>query len=133
MKPGVTARGGRAWLAVIALVLGFTACALRKGAEVADDGSIVTLNVVNHNVLDITIYTVRTGSRDRLGQVTSNTTATFRVRMRQLGAGGDLRLFADPVGSPRGFTSDAVHVFVGQVVDWTLESDLNRSFLSVRN
>ena len=98
-----------------------------------DESTMVTVNVVNHNSLDMTIYTVRQGFRDRLGSVTAATTGTFRVRLRQLGAGGDLQLFADPIGSTRGYTSEIVHLFVGQTVDWTLESDLARSFLSVRD
>jgi hypothetical protein len=119
-------------LFTIALAGSTTACALRGKKGDIDDDSIVTLRVANHNVLDITVYSLRGTARDRLGLVTSNTTQTFLIRTRQLEAGGDLRLFADPVGARIGYTSEMVHVLAGESVDWTLENDLRRSFLAVR-
>lgn len=119
-------------LFTVALAGGTIACALRSKKGDVDDYSIVTLRVANHNLLDITVYSLRGTARDRLGLVTSNSTQTFLIRTRQLDAGGDLRLFADPIGARVGYTSEMVHVIAGETVDWTLETDLRRSFLAVR-
>jgi hypothetical protein len=109
------------------------ACGAMRGRTdpVEDPSAIVTLNVVNHNALDVTIYSVQRGRRERIGQVTATTTGVFRLRLGQLSA-GELQLFADPVGSLRGVTSDIVHLVAGQTVEWTIETDLSRSFLSVK-
>ena len=109
------------------------ACGVIRGRSdpIEDSSAIVTLNVINHNALDLTIYSVRRGRRERIGQVTASTTGVFRLRLGQLAA-GELQLFADPVGSLRGVTSEIVHLVAGQTVEWTIESDLARSFLSVK-
>ena len=39
---------------------------------------------------------------------------------------------ADPVGSGRAWTTEALHVFAGQTVQLTIESDVRRSTLSIR-
>ncbi len=104
---------------------------LRHSSAPTVESAMVTVNIVNHNVLDMTIYMVNRGTRARIGQVTATTRGSFRVRLGQL-TGGELQLYADPIGALQGVTSDVVHLVDGQTVEWTLESDLARSFLSVK-
>src|SRR5438445_1635435 len=123
----VVRRAVRFWpILGVTLVL---ACSLtRHGINpFEDESTVVTVSIINHNLLDMTIYALRQGSRDRLGQVTAATSTSFRVRLTQLGTGGDLQLYADPIGATQGFASDRVHLFAGQTAEWTLESDLRRS------
>jgi len=52
------------------------------------------------------------------------------IPFRRLG-NGDARLRAYPIGGPAAFTSEGLYVQPGQMVKWTLESDLTRSFLGI--
>jgi hypothetical protein len=130
---GLARRLRRAAPISVLLLIGFlTACnRLRHSSAPTVEAAMVTVNIVNHNVLDMTIYMVNRGTRARIGQVTATTRGSFRVRLGQL-TGGELQLYADPIGALQGVTSDVVHLVDGQIVEWTLESDLARSFLSVK-
>src|SRR4051812_17346683 len=64
--------------------------------------------VQNHNWMDVVIYAVRGGTRSRLGQVTSMSEVTFTVKASFLGAGNDLRLLVDPIGSNDSFITDVL-------------------------
>ena len=44
---------------------------------------------------------------------------------------GKSRLRAYPIGGPGSFTSEDLQVQPGQLIKWTLESDLSRSFLAI--
>jgi plastocyanin len=73
---------------------------------------------------------VRGTGVERLGTVGSLKTETFVFPFRRLGA-GESRLRAYPIGGPAAFTSENLYVQPGQMVKWTLEADLTRSFLGV--
>jgi hypothetical protein len=94
------------------------------------DGT-VTIRIVNHNVLDMTLYVVHDSYRDRLGSVTAATTADFELPFRRLGAGREFRLLADPVGARTPVRTEILHAQDGQLVTWTLETDLRRSTVTV--
>ena len=118
---------------LVALLLG---CAAKSGDEDQDVepsryNAEMALEVENHGWSDIVIYLVRGTAVDRLGMVGSLNTKTFVFPFRKLGIGTDVRLRADPIGGPRAFTSENLHVQPGQWIKWTLESDLTRSFLAV--
>ena len=100
-------------------------------AESSADG-VVTLRVVNHSWLDVTIYMQHGTRRDRIGTATATTTTEFHVPLRRLANGGDYRLFGDPIGSRQTVRSEALHAQDGDVVTWTLEDDLARSSIDVR-
>lgn len=115
-----------------AAVMATAACHAHTGAGEEDDSDVVTLSIVNHNRLDIVIYNVASGHHDRLGQVTAATTRSFPLHMNRFPA-GEVQLFADPIGQLTGQQSDIVRPFPGQTVEWTLESELERSFISIKN
>ena len=71
------------------------------GEAAAESGNAgaITVRVVNHNWLDITVYLLQGTHRDRIGVATATTTSTFHIPLRQFSAGAEYRLFGDPVGS----------------------------------
>jgi hypothetical protein len=116
---------------LIAGLLLLPACArLRGPARPPDDSDLVIFHVVNHNLLNMDIYNVVHGSRDRLGEVTAVSSATFHLHLKRL-VGGDARFYADPVGSSHGTTSEMLHLSPGDSVTWTLEIDLGRSHIEI--
>jgi hypothetical protein len=115
-----------------AIILAAAACHANTGANAEDDSDVVTLSIVNHNRLDVVIYNVADGHRDRLGDVTAATTRNFTLHMNRFPA-GEIQLYADPIGQLTGQRSESVRPLPGQTVEWTLESDLQRSFISIKN
>ena len=104
------------------------------GAAAAEAGSArsITVRVVNHAWLDVTVYLVQGTYRDRIGVATASSTSTFHFPLRQLSAGAEYRLYGDPVGSRQMVRSEPLHAQDGDVVTWTLEDDLARSSIDVR-
>ena len=111
------------------MLLGLGGCARLRGPQLPeDDSDIVTVSIVNHYKLNVTIYALVQGRRDRLGEATES----FRVHLRRLIA-NEVQLYGEPIGSPQAVTSDLVHASPGDTVEWTLESDLGRSSIIVRS
>lgn len=93
----------------------------------------VTVEVDNHNWSDMVVYAVRGGMRVRLGTVSAMSRGRFPVPRSALASSGQLRLFADPIGSSRGYLSDAISVRPGQLVSLDVGHNLAMSFTSVWN
>ncbi len=121
-------------VAVAAVALALAAChhagAPDRGAPAATDEQL-TIRVVNHNWLDVTIYLVHGGRQDRLGLATATSTTTFTLRLRNLSGGREYRLRGDPVGSRQTVTTEALRASGGDLVTWSLETDLSRSSVTV--
>ena len=119
-------------MAALALVSATASCnALRRGAAPEDETDVVTVVVVNHHQLNVVVFNVAQGRRDRLGEVTAVGTASYRLHTRRLPA-SELQLLADPIGSSRTVTSELLHVAAGDEVRWILETDLARSHIEIR-
>jgi hypothetical protein len=91
----------------------------------------VSVEVENHNWSDIVIYLDRGNLSQRLGTVGTLRTAVFTFPYLQLGTTGSARLRADPIGNLSSFSSEQINIQPGQSIKWTLENDIDRSFLSV--
>lgn len=91
----------------------------------------VVLTVNNNYRADVTVYVLSDGQPTRVGLATSSTTATFDMSARLLGQGRQVRLRADPIGGRTVYTSELIRVGPGQRIEWTLETDLNRSSIAV--
>lgn len=89
------------------------------------------VRVKNHNWSDITVYAVRLGMRFRLGMVTSMSEQTFAVPSSLLNGQSDFRILADPIGSSHTYLTDAILVSPGQMIDLTLENNINLSSYAV--
>ena len=98
-----------------------------------DEPDTITIRVSNNNPLDMTVYAVNQSMRVRLGTVTTASTEKFTVSLHQVSPTGELQLLADPIGSRRTLTSEAIHVFAGQAVEWVLQADLRQSSLTIRS
>ena len=123
-----------AWLLAAVTLAG---CA--RHAEEGDDeepapesaaNAELPVEIENHNWSDVVIYLVRGTATERLGMVGSLKTETFVFPFRRIGT-GEARLRAYPIGGPAAFTSENLYVQPGQMVKWTLEADLTRSFLAI--
>lgn len=123
-------RSSRAVLLTLAAVA-TTGCYARHAGGWVEPAPVY-IDVVNHNSLDVDVYTLHSGMRMRLGTVVSATTVHFKASSREF-ADGSLQLFASPIGSSHGFLSETVYVQPGVVVTWTLEQSLTQSSLVVRD
>jgi hypothetical protein len=92
-----------------------------------------TVKVQNFNWQDVVVYVVQSGQRVRLGMVTSMGTGRFRLPDRFLGSAGDIRLYADPVGSSHGYTTEAIRVVSGQEVSLSVQNSLSLSSVAIWN
>lgn len=121
-----------AWVLLASLIAaGCASHSSRKTDPAPGLDAEVSLEVENHNWSDVVIYLLRGGQPERLGMVTAHSTGTFVFPYRRLGASGNSRLSAYPIGGRSGFSSENLLVQPGQSIKWTLESDLNRSSLMV--
>ena len=104
-----------------------------KHSVIPDEPDVVTISVSNSNPLDMTVYAVNQSMRIRLGTVSTASTQRFTLQLHQLSPTGELQLLADPIGSRRTYTSEPIHVFAGQAVEWMLQADLRQSSLTIRS
>jgi hypothetical protein len=111
-----------------------SACGLLSSRHSEPDSSAseVSVEVESHHWSDIVVYLMDGNQSQRLGTVAGVSTSNFVFPFRQLGAGGKVRLRAYPVGGPGSFTSEDVQIQPGQLIKWTLESDLSRSTMMVQ-
>jgi hypothetical protein len=122
----------RSYLWLATLVLTLAAC--RHGGEdtlpAADPDATVLVQVENHYRGDVVIYLVVGTQRVRLGSVTALGSGEFTFPWRRLQGSGVTRLLAHPLAA-RSFASDPLMVQPGQSITWTLESNLERSTITV--
>ena len=104
-----------------------------KRSVIPDEPEVITVVVSNNNPLDMTVYAVNQSMRIRLGTVSTASTQRFTLQLHQISPTGELQLMADPVGSRRTMTSEIIHVFAGQAIEWTLQADLRQSTLTIRS
>lgn len=97
----------------------------------ADPNADIPLEIANHNWLDVIIYVVRDGQASRVGIANASSSASFSLPARLLGQGREIRLWGHPIGGTGGTLTESVVVQPGQWIEWTLESDLDRSAIGV--
>ena len=82
--------------------------------------SEAVLEVNNQAFLDMTIYIVRSGTRQRIGIAPGLTLTSFPLGRRFIGNGGDLQFMADPIGGNRTPVSQRIYIEPGDVVRLTI-------------
>ncbi len=93
-------------------------------------GEPVLLKVENRVFLDVVIYSEVSGSRVRLGSVSSGFIGTFKIpRQHQLSS--SLRLVADPIGSRQTYTSEPISAMPGTEIRWTVHENAGVRALSI--
>ncbi len=91
----------------------------------------IALNVVNHNYLDVVIYVVHDGVRTRVGMATGSSATMVFLPARLLGQGREIQLRGYAIGSNDYAITQILVVQPGQLIEWTLETDLRRSSVGV--
>jgi hypothetical protein len=77
-----------------------------------------SVHVENQNLSDMTIYLYLGSHRTRLGRAAGNTSTNLRIPTSVLSGVTQVRFQAQPLGNRRGYTSEAIPVSPGDVVDF---------------
>jgi hypothetical protein len=119
-------------LATIGVAASLAGCSPKRGAPAAPAPieKKIRLEIDNHHYLDVTVYAVHDGQLTRLGVAGGSAHTELVLPARLLGAGRELRLYGDPIGSSDRAVSDVIVVQPGQYLEWELEPGLERSTLS---
>lgn len=120
------------WMGAAVAVL--AACSHRgspadETSPAADQGWTLTIN--NRHWLDVSVYVSSDGDRSHVGLVAATRTESFEMPARMIRTGRLIRLEADPIGAPREVRTEALSVTGGQHVEWTLETNLAQSRVSI--
>ena len=118
---------------VLAAATVLAACASganRGGSGVA--AQPIPLDVTNENYLDVDIFVVRGTSRQRLGTVGGNGSATLSIPANLI-VHGEFQLMADPIGSKDVYVSDRIAVGPDQIVELTVAPRMRMSSFAVYN
>ena len=124
----------RSILAVLAVAATMGCIRRGKSADAlpADIEPITIARVTNNNWLDVGLYAVRGGSRERLGIVRSFETQAFELPPHFLVASG-LQLYVDLIGSRQSYQTDRIQVSPGQLIELVVQERLAQSHYSVFN
>lgn len=124
----------RAAAVALAATLALSACASHgsydapTSAQAAAAQRTVTVDVSNHNWMDIVVYAVSpAGSRVRLGNVTTGLDQRFRLPRSMNVQTGNIYLEAHPVGSNELYNSGPIMVNPGSRIIWSIENQLSLS------
>lgn len=110
------------------------ACPGKKGGyQVEPSAAVTTAQVRNQNAYAATIYLVESGTRYRLGSVSSLSSAVFLVPPKMLDGRVSFRLMAEPVGPHPTQVSETFMLQPGQGADWQLQERLPISQVSVND
>ena len=96
------------------------ACAGRSAGDGASDPDRgpATLEVDNRNFLDMTVYVVDGGVRQRLGVASGNATTSLTIPERLIrGGAAPLRFLCDPIGGQGLPVTEEIMVEPGDVVE----------------
>jgi hypothetical protein len=120
------------WVLVIAIVVSTMGCVRsgRSGDRSPAFEEIATARITNNGWLDVNVYTLRFGSRQRLGTVAGQNTEVFRLPRNLIDARG-LSILIDPIGSPQSYQTDLIPVGPGQQIEVVVQQRLAMSHYSV--
>jgi hypothetical protein len=89
------------------------------------------LEVTNEHLMDVTIYALRGGMRQRLGTVSGFKSDT--IALGALVGTGTLRLLVEPLASNERHVTEPLTVSSNEWIQFTIRSPLNLSSLVVRH
>ncbi len=124
--------------AILASPVGLAGAACHRAEEAPlPDAGAIMLYVENRGWDDMNIMIGRGQLVDRLGRVSAAGKMQVALDKYVINQAGDIRLVAQPVGTRYyGLGASAISPILtlqpGQVVVWTIEKDLTRSFIEVR-
>ncbi|HEY9229309.1 MAG TPA: hypothetical protein VIP11_21860 [Gemmatimonadaceae bacterium] len=119
----------------LALALLVAAACARNAQEMETDfdplPGPIPIHVRNENFLDMNVAVVAGGVSRRLGQVSGNGSADFRINW-SVANGQEVALVATPIGQNTRFTSERLSVRPGQSIDFQIRAVLRQSIAIVR-
>lgn len=123
----------RAGAAIVAAGMLCGACAQRNTgpADANSAAAASTLVVENNKWLDVNVYAVRNGTRQRLGTVASLQSERFRLPNWVTVGAAELRLLIDPVGSEQMHLTEPIMVTRGSSIMFKVADYLPLSAYSV--
>ncbi len=128
-------RSTRLFLVLLAVLIA-AACATGSGKRTARQAEVerepVTVFVRNYNWATMHVYVVGAGQQVSMGQLSSMDTVTYVVPTTVVATDRSIQLIADPIGSFRAYISQPVLVSPGDRVEFTINSMLSQSVISVR-
>ena len=104
----------------IVIALSAPACGRAAPADEPAPAPEAELEVNNQAFLDMTIYVLRAGVRQRIGVAPGLTRTSFKLQRYIIGNGGEFQFLADPIGSNRTPVSQRIWVEPGDVVQMTI-------------
>jgi hypothetical protein len=117
-------------LATLAVVL--AACSRNKGQEeFYPRADPIPVHVQNENFLDMNVFVVSSGVSRRLGLVTGNSAADFKIQWSLL-LGVWFWVWGTPIGGRGSAGSGSLNVAPGQMIDFKIGSVLRQSTATVR-
>ena len=117
---------------LIAILLAASACShRRRSGSMSEPPANVTLQVTNHNFLDVTVFVLHDGQRIRMGLATGSSTQLFTIPGRLIAQSHEITLLGEAIGSNDRARTELLTVRPGQRIEWTLETDLRRSSVGV--
>jgi len=129
MRRSTTRRLRAAALVIVIL----TACSRNKTET--DDfyprADPIPVHVVNENFLDMNVFVVSSGVNRRLGLVSGNSAADFKIAWSFVN-GQSISLLATPIGGRGSAGSGSLNVSPGQMIDFKIGSVLRQSTATVR-
>lgn len=102
----------------------------RPSADSAPD-TPATLHVDNHNYQDVDIQVFYRGLRTHLGSVNASAATDIVFPKYLLSDLGEVQLIAHAIGTPYTIQTAVIVLKPGTKVQWTLETDLSRSSVTV--
>lgn len=114
------------------LVVMLAACSRNKGQEdFYPRADPIPVHVQNENFLDMNVFVVSSGVSRRLGLVTGNSAADFKISWSIIN-GQSIALTATPIGGRGSAGSGSLSVSPGQMIDFKIGSVLRQSTATVR-
>jgi hypothetical protein len=107
-----------------------TASVAGATVPVAEDDSLVTVEVVNRNWNTMRIYAVIEGVSHRLGTVSGLSAQRLRLRRAWVGSSAELEIVAVPIGRRGATITHRMLIFPGDALEYRIESNLGLSNLS---
>jgi len=122
----------RRFRAAAMLCVALAACSRNKGQEdFYPRAEPIPVHVQNENFLDMNVFVVSSGVSRRLGLVTGNSAADFKIAWSIIN-GQSIALTATPIGGRGSAGSGSLSVAPGQMIDFKIGSVLRQSTATVR-
>jgi hypothetical protein len=100
-----------------------------RSAQSAEQSA--TIYVANNYQLDIRVYVVSGGRRERLGNITSYNSRSFTLPAWFLNTGHNFRLVAYPIGARTSVATHGLYAYPGDIVEWQVRANLKLSSVFV--